>query len=122
MGGTAAPVFFQLPRVRLNGFAGDELRLGFAAADADRELRRAGAGSGPAAELVLYQPVFQRVECDDTQPPARGKMLKNGVQPLLQSVQLMVDRNAQRLERAPRGVFVLRRSAGGMALATISAS
>ena len=111
--GPAAPVLFQLLRVGFDGFAGDELGLGLAAADADRELRRAGAGGGPAAELVLHQPVLKGVEGDDAEASARCQMLKNGVHALFQRVQLVIDRNAQRLEGAAGRVLVLAALGGG---------
>ena len=70
MSRTAAPVLLQFLLVGLDGLPGNELCLRLAAADADRELRRAGAGGGPAAELIFHQPVLQRMEGDHTLPSA----------------------------------------------------
>ena len=47
------------------------------------------------------------MEGDHTQPSARGKVVEDGIQTFLQSVQLVVDRDTQRLKRAPRRILVL---------------
>ena len=106
-GRTAAPVAGQFAGLGLDGLAGDQLCLCLAAADADREFGRTGAGGGPAAELVLHQPVLQGMEGDDAEPPAGLQSAENGVQALVQGVQLVVDRDAQGLKAAPGRVFVL---------------
>ena len=47
------------------------------------------------------------MEGDDAEPPARGQTVKDGVEPLVQGVQLGVDRNADGLEGAARRVLRL---------------
>ena len=47
------------------------------------------------------------MEGDDAEPPARGQTVKDGVEPLVQGIQLGVDRNADGLEGAARRVLRL---------------
>ena len=63
------------------------------------------------AQILLYQPVFQRVEGDHRQPSAGRQRLERLRQRGLQRFQLLVDRHAQRLEGARRRMDIA--AAGG---------
>src|SRR5688500_20374324 len=75
-------------------------------ADADWYLRGADAPVTLALDEALYDPVFQRVERDHRQAPTRRKHVERPRERRLQCGQLLVRRDAQRLEGACRGVDV----------------
>src|SRR2546423_73890 len=69
-----------------------------------RGARPAGLGRGGVLGDVLAQPILQRVEGDDEEAPAGREHALGGGEGLGQLTQLVVDVDAQRLERARRRV------------------
>ena len=75
-----------------------------ALAGVDREPRGQRRGPRQIAERVLDQPVLERVEADDRAAPAHRSRSGNAARKRRELVELGVDRDAQRLERARRRV------------------
>src|SRR5712691_4894349 len=71
-------------------------------ADADREVRRAGAPALAVAHERLHDPVFERVEADHREASSRPEHLQGRRQRALERSELVVDGDAQRLEDALR--------------------
>src|SRR5262245_47678589 len=69
-------------------------------ANADGEVRRAGAASGLLAEEVLDDAVLERVERDHGDAATRPKHLDRSGQRVLEGVELLVHGDAERLEDA----------------------
>ena len=73
-------------------------------ADADRKLGRARAALRAIAQEPLDDPVLERVEADDGEPAARPQHLERRRETDLERLELVVDRDPQRLEDALRGM------------------
>ena len=71
-----------------------------------RQMARAVLGTAPGGQEVLHDPVFERMERDHHQPAARREDALRGGQPLRELAELVVDVEAQRLERARRRMDV----------------
>ena len=84
--------------------AADQLGLGLAAADADRQVGRADAAARAVGEEALDAPVLERVEGDGGQPAAGRSSSQAQRQRRVELAELVVDRDAQRLEGALGGV------------------
>ena len=74
------------------------------AADADRDLRRADAAAPLGGDEALDDAVLERVVGEDGQPAARPQQVDGRGQRRGQRLQLAVDRDAQGLEGARRGM------------------
>ena len=75
---------------------------GSRAADADGEVRRADAAALEPLEEALHDPVLERVERDHGDAAAGSQHLEGGRKRLLELAELVVDRDAERLEDALR--------------------
>src|SRR5919198_1507150 len=75
-------------------------------ADADGEVRRAGATALLRAEEPLHDPVLERVEADHGEAPARPEQLQGGRQCGFQRAELIVHGDPQRLEDTFGGMAV----------------
>ena len=64
----------------------------------------AAGAAGPRRHELLDDAVFERMEGDDREPSARPQDALGGVQRQHKLAQFVVDGDAQRLERARRGV------------------
>src|SRR5690348_14265314 len=82
-----------------DGFAGDHPPERPAPAGADRLPGRTDARAGPLAERVLHQAVLARMVGDDGQRAARPQCVTEGRKRVLESTELVVDRDAHRLEQ-----------------------
>src|SRR4029077_10316155 len=69
-----------------------------AAAGADRLVRRADTPPPPILERVLHDPVLTGMIADHGQPAARDQRVPERGQGVLQALQLVADRHADRLE------------------------
>src|SRR5512133_1596624 len=87
---------------RPDGLLRQDAQRRLAAADADRELRRARAAMLLPPEEALDDPVLERVEADDGDPPSGTERLERRREGGLERLQLVVDGDPQRLEDAPR--------------------
>ena len=74
--------------------------VGSRAADAGREVGRAGAAVLLRAQELLDDPVLERVERDHAEPAAGPQHLERRRQRALERAELVVDLDAQRLEDA----------------------
>ena len=99
-----ARVARHLAGARAHRAAGDQLRLGLAPAHADGQVRRADAAAGAVDEEALHHPVLERVEGDRGHAAARAQQRPRGGQRALERLQLVVDRDPDRLEHASRRV------------------
>ena len=79
---------------------GEQLGLGLAAADADRELGRADAAPGAVGQVALDAPVLERVEGDRAEAPADAEQVPGERQRPVERVELAVDGDPDRLEGA----------------------
>ena len=84
---------------------------GLVAAVADRELRRAGAAAGLGAEVLLDDPVLERVEADDGDAASGPEHPHRRRERCFERAELVVDRDPQRLEDTLGGMAVA--EAGG---------
>src|SRR5688500_10072411 len=73
-------------------------------ADAGGEVGRTNAVARFPDEELLRDPVLERVEGDDREATAGAQRAHGGPQALLKTLELMVDRDAQRLEDARRRI------------------
>ena len=81
---------------------GDEAQPGRLPADADGRLRRADAAAPLGGEEALDDAVLERVVGQDDEAAARPQQVDGGGEALLERVELLVDRDPQRLEDARR--------------------
>src|SRR4051812_40558268 len=72
------------------------------AADADREVRRAGAAAFLVAQELLDDPVLERVERNHGEASARTEHFERSRERSLERTELVVHRDAKRLEDALR--------------------
>ena len=100
------------PGVGADRAARDQLGLGLAAADADREVRRADAPARALGEEALHAPVLERVEGDRGEPAAGAQQIPGRRQRALERAELVVHGDPDRLEHALGGMPA-RRSCGG---------
>src|SRR6476646_69068 len=98
--------------------AGHEPETGIPAADADRQLGRADAAPPLGGDEALDDPVLERVVAEDDEPAARPQEGARGGERVLECLELLGDRDPERLEDAGRGVDPATdpRVAGGDAL------
>ena len=89
---------------------GPELGFGTGMPGGVRSTRAHGEG-------LLDDPVLERVEGDDGDPPAHGEGVDRGGQRALEDAELVVDLDAQRLEGPLRRVSPVRRVAAGIDVA-----
>jgi hypothetical protein len=81
-----------------------EFRLGLAAAAADRQVGRADAPARAGCKELLDTAILERVERDRRQRPARAQQLPGQRQGGVELVELVIDGDPDRLERALGGV------------------
>src|SRR5205823_3485682 len=113
-GGALADPQARRPRARVArdlGIAGDDRLAGDqlayridALAGLLGEPARQRAGPCEVAKAMLDQAVLERVEADDRAPPPGDQQVGEPGEELLELLDLAVDRDAQRLERAGRRV------------------
>ncbi len=96
-------------RDRLGGLQGEGRRRRRLLAG--QQARDGAAAPGAPGEEMLDDAVFQRMEGDDSEPPARPQQALGRLQRAGQLVELLVHRDAQRLEGAGRRMDVLRLAA-----------
>ena len=105
------------PGVGRDGAAEDGLGLGRAPAAADRQVGRADAAARAVGEEALDAPVLERVEGDRGEPAAGAQQLPRQRQRGVELVELVVDRDPDRLEgalgRVPAGEARGRGDRGG---------
>src|SRR6478736_4172307 len=77
---------------------------GLVAADANREVRRAGTALLARAQEALDDSVLQRMEADDGKPAAGPQHLERLRQRVLERAELVVDRDPEGLEDALGGM------------------
>src|SRR3954447_2830910 len=87
-----------LARTRPDRLSMQRPHLGLVPARADREVRRADAPALLVAQEPLHDPVLERVERDHREAAARPKHLERRRERGLERAELVVDRDAQRLE------------------------
>src|SRR6185503_17038262 len=75
-----------------------ELRL--ASTRADWQVGRTDTASRGLPEALLHHAILERVEADDGDAAARGGQLEGQLEALSELLELVVDRDPQRLERA----------------------
>src|SRR5690242_10164607 len=88
----------ELVRARRSCLATDELTERMAAARTHWLLRRADAVAAPIAECVLHKTVLARVIGNDRHRPARFEPSAQRRECALQTGELIVDRDAERLK------------------------
>src|SRR5581483_3189134 len=95
--------FFYPPHL---GAARGGVALHFRAGSGERLLaeKRPAALLRPGAQEPLDRAVFDAMKGDDDEAPARRQMLPRGPQAFFRRAQLVVDGDAQSLERLRRGV------------------
>src|SRR5215208_2711726 len=87
-----------------DGAPEDRLRLGRAAAAADRQVGRADAALGPVGQEALDAPVLERVEGDGGEAAAGSEDLPGQRERGVELGELVVDDDADGLERALGGM------------------
>ena len=83
-------------------------RRGLVSADADRHLRRADAAPPLRRDEPLDDPVLERVVAEDDEPATGPEEIHGRGEARLERLELLVDRDAQRLEHAGRGMRATR--------------
>src|SRR5207237_8551598 len=73
-------------------------------ADAGGEVGRTNAVARLPDEVLLRDPVFERVEGDDRETPAGPERTHGGLEALLEILELAIHGDTQRLEDARRGI------------------
>ena len=74
------------------------------AADADRELRGTNAAPPLGGEEALDDPILERVVAEDDDATSRTEQVEGRRQPVLEGIELFVDRDPQCLEDTGRRV------------------
>ena len=100
-------VFLQFLFAGKDRFTGDHFSFGNAPAHADRKFRGADAGIFIPAECVFDNAVFERMECNNTEPSAGSQQIDHAVQRIFQYFQLSVAGDSDRLESPFTGIAAL---------------
>src|SRR5687768_15995489 len=96
-----ANVDCHLGRCRANGFLRHQTNSRFLSAHAHREIGRAGATARLASEEALHDPIFERVEADDSDAPAWPQHAQDRREGPLQRAEFVVDLDPKGLEDPP---------------------
>src|SRR6188472_4768359 len=100
MSGARARVGRDLLGAGSNGAAGQQLGFRLAAADTDRQLRRANATASALGEEALGAAVLERVESDRGEAAAERQHRPGARQRVVERVELTVDGDPDSLEAA----------------------